>query len=191
VTDESAAVDVSYQAVAVPSARPTSVLVLGVIGIVLGGFGVLCKPGGVVLNLFIPMPVHNPVVDFMRNDPQMRLFMIASGGSGTLISLLLLMSSIGSLRLKEWARTGMLAYACLALLSTAIEQAVGYLIIMPEMQRVMRQAGMPPQMAWTMGPAAQAVGLAIRLWYPPLILVYFTRARVKEAFALGLPRRDI
>ena len=169
--------------------RPTSVSVLAGIGIVLGSLSVLCKPAGMIMQLMIKLPQPNPVMDLFREDPTLRAFTIGSTLTGTLISLLLLLSSMGSLALRPWARTGMLAYACLAILMTFIGQAIGYFVLAPEVERVMRQSGLPqqPGIAWMSGIVGVVIGLLMGLWYPVLILVYYNRPHVRAAFERGLP----
>jgi hypothetical protein len=170
--------------------RPTSVTVLAGIGIVFGALFTLCKPAGAMMQLLIKLPQPNPVMDVFRNDPAIRMFTIGATITGTLLSILLLISSLGSLTLKPWARTGMIAYACLAVVMTFLGQAVGYFLIGPAVESAMRGSGLPqpPGMAW-MGPGASlAIGLVLGLWYPTLILFYFTRPRAKEAFERGLPQ---
>ena len=173
--------------------RPTSVTVLAGIGIVLGTLGMLCKPAGAMMNLMIKLPQPNPVLDLFRNDPALRAFTIGSAATGTLLSLLLLLSSLGSLALKPWARAGMLAYASLAVVMTVVSQLVGYFVIGPEVERVMRQSGMPAPagMAWMSGAVGVAIGFVIGLWYPVLVFVYYTRRPVREAFERGLPSTGI
>jgi hypothetical protein len=141
-----------------------------------------------MVNLMVKMPQPNPVMDLFRNDPTLRAFTIGNAATGTLLSLLLLLSSLGSLALKPWARTGMLAYASLAVVMTVIGQFVGLLVIGPEIQRVMRQSGMPqpPMMAWMSGWVGVALGFVIGLWYPVLIFAYYLRRTVREAFDQGL-----
>ena len=171
--------------------RPTSVTVLAGIGIVLGSLGILCKAAGAMMQLMIKLPQPNPVMDVFRNDPAIRMFTIGATVTGTLLSILLLISSLGSLTLKPWARTGIIAYASLAVVMTFLGQAVGYFLVGPAVESAMRGSGLPqpPGMAW-MGPGVSlAIGLVLGLWYPTLILFYFTRPRAKEAFALGLPQR--
>ena len=171
------------------SLRPTSVTTLAVIGIILGGFGVLCKPFSLAM-FVVPMPGPNPVVDAFKNDSFLRLWMIINTGVGWIMSLLLLMSSIGSLRLKDWGRTGLLGYAALAAVMTVVTQVVGVVAVGPALEQAVRQASgqqAPPGMM-NLGPAASlAIGITLGLWFPVLILWYFTRPRVKEAFAHGLP----
>ena len=168
--------------------RPTSVSVLAWIGIVLGGLGLLCKPTSLLM-FVMPIPGPNPVVDAFKNDSFLRLWLIAGTGAGWLISLLLLFGAVGSLKLKDWGRTAMLGYAALAVLMTVVSQVVSVVAITPAMEQAMRQAGAPaPAGPMNMPPAVgAAIGLLLGLWFPLLILWYYTRSVVKEAFARGLP----
>jgi hypothetical protein len=168
--------------------RPTSVTTIAIIGIILGAGGLLCKPLSLVM-FVVPMPVPNPVVDAFKSDSFLRLWMVLGVGVGWLVSLLLLMSSIGSLRLKDWARGGMLAYAALAAVMTVVTQVVGMIAVQPAIEQAVRQAtGQAPgaAMPMQMSPAISlAIGMVLGLWFPVVILWYYTRPRVKEAFGRG------
>ena len=159
----------------------------------MGALGTLCKPAALGVQLFMPMPAPNPIIDAIRDDPLVRNFMIFSTLTGTLISLLLLMSSLGSLALRPWARGGMFGYAALALLMTAVTLVVNGLLVAPKMQAVIRQSGMPepPGSKIMSGPAGVAIGILIGLWYPVLILVFYNRRHVKAAFERGLGGKGI
>ena len=182
-----------------PSGRPTSITALAGVGIVLGSVMVLCKPAGLFIQLLMPMPADpqtgapNPVIELIRNDPAIRFFMIASTITGTLLSLLLLMSSLGSLALKRWARAGMLCYAALALVMMTVTLTVNGLFVGPEVERAVRQSGVkqPPGMAFMEGWVGVVIMLVLNLWYPVLIIFYFTRPSARRAFEEGLPGRDI
>lgn len=184
---------VEYAAPAPAEPRPASVNVIAGIGILLGTLFVLCKPAGLLVQLLVRLPQPNPVMDLMRNDPTLRAFAIFSGVTGTLLSLLLLMSSLGSLALKPWARTGMFGYAALALLMTIVEQVMGIYVVGPEVERAMRQSGMPqpPGIAWMSGWIGIVLVLVFKLWFPLLILYYYTRPHVKLAFERGLVGKGI
>src|SRR2546423_14288109 len=93
------------------SARPTSITVLGTLGAVLGALGLLCKPVGL---LYALVQIPHPIAEAIRNDSFLRGWTVVSVGTGWLMSLLLLLASIGSLRLRDWGRSGMLTYAVLA-----------------------------------------------------------------------------
>ena len=171
--------------------RPTAVTVLAIIGIIFGGLGVLCKPLGVVA-LFIPQPGPNPMLDMQRS---MMVWNVANAVVGTLVSVLLLASSIGSLSLKPWARKGMLAYAGLALVLTVVGGVVTMIWIMPKMQEAQRQmlaqqsargAPAPPpgmmNIIQTAGNAGAVIGLVLALIFPLVLMYFYTRPEVKAAF---------
>jgi hypothetical protein len=173
--------------------RPTSVSVLAGIGIVLGSLGMLCKLSNAAVSLLVRLPQPNPMLDTIRDNPTIRAFVVFSAATGTLISLLLLLASLGSLALKGWGRAGMLGYAALAVLMTVVEQAVNYYVVAPEMLQAMRQSGtpMPPGMAILNGWVGVVIGLLVRLWYPALIFYFYNRRHVKDAFLRGLPGKGI
>jgi hypothetical protein len=166
------------------------VTALATLGVVFGTFGLLCKPTLLAVTLFLKLPQPDPTLSVIQNNPTLSAFAVVDGLTGTLTSLLLLMSSIGSLSLKGWARLGMLCYAALALALTAVVQLVGYFVLGPEFEQAMRNAGAPAQ-PWTQSGWVLAIGVALRLWYPILILVFFNRRDVKQAFERGLARKDI
>lgn len=180
---------VPYAAPPVParSGRPTSVLTIAAIGIFIGAMGLLCKPAGLI-PLVVPMPQPNPMVDVRRDDPTIRAWTVASAFTGTLISLLLLLSSIGSIGLRRWARAGMLAYACLALPMSAIAMVVESRVVGPAIRQALQQSGtpVPGMMAWMSGWVGIAIGVALCLWLPVLILVVYLRRDVREAFERGV-----
>ena len=186
---------VEYSTPTTPEAapRPTSVGVIAGIGIVLGALFLLCKPANLFVNLFMPMPAPNPLIDAMRNEPTLRFFILFSTVTGTLISLLLFISSLGSLALRPWARAGMLGYAVLALLMTAVEQGAAVYVVGPEMERAMRQSGIqqPRGVAWMSGWIGMTLVLLFKLWYPALIFYYYNRRPAKAAFERGLPGAGI
>ena len=185
---------VDYAAPPAGQPRPTSVNVLAGLGILFGALFVLCKPAGLAVQLFVTIPgPANPMVDLFRNDPTLRAFALFSGLTGTLISLLLLISSLGSLALKPWGRTGMLGYATLAILMTVVEHAVSAAVVGPEVERAMRQSGVqqPPGIAWMSGWVGTVLVGVLKLWYPVLILYFFTRPRVRSAFDEGLARTPV
>src|SRR2546428_652547 len=88
----------AYAPAAASPPRPASVTVVACIGIVLGALGLFCKPASLAV-FVIKMPFQHPVVEAIRNDSFIRGSMIVSAATGWVISLLLLLASVGSLRL--------------------------------------------------------------------------------------------
>jgi hypothetical protein len=168
-----------------PGARPTSVTVIAGIGMVLGALMLLYKPATLAL-LIIKLPGDNPILEVMRNDSFIRGWMVVSVATGWLVSMLLLLSSIGSLRLRDWGRWGMLAYAALALVMTALSQVVGVLAIQPALAPALREIASKNPSSFQMSPGSgMVVSIVLQLWFPLLILIFFTRPHVKRAFAEG------
>ena len=193
LTSAPAPVDYTPAALPTGAARPAAVNFIAGIGIFLGALFVLCKPANLMVQMLVKLPQPNPVLDALRTDPTLRAFGFFSTLTGTLISLLLLLSSLGSLALKPWGRMGMFAYAGLALAMTVAEHLVATYVVGPEIERVMRQSGtpMPPGTAWMSGWIGTTLVLLLKVWYPALILYLFTRPHVKSAFEHGLGGKGI
>lgn len=171
--------------------RPAPVTTLAAIGVVLGVMGLLCKPASLAITLFLRLPQPDPMLTAVQNNPMLRAFTTVDALTGMLMCALLVLSSIGCVSLKDWARLGMLCYAVLALALTAVVQGVSHFVLAPELEQALRGAGAASQHPWAQSWWAQAVGLVLRTWFPILILVYFNRADVKQAFAHGLARKGI
>jgi hypothetical protein len=114
--------------------------------------------------------------------------MVVGVATEWVISLLLVLSSVGSLRLRDWGRTGMLAYVPLKILMVVAAQVIGIVVINPALEPAMRQAAAQQPSAMQMSPTTSAILMTVwGLWLPLLILWVYTRPRVKEAFAQGPP----
>src|SRR4051812_16105138 len=73
--------------------KPTSVIVLCIIGMLLGGLGAVCTPIGLIF-MTINMGVPNPVVDAMKSDPMLMAWTWFAGLMSIVMGALLLASSI-------------------------------------------------------------------------------------------------
>jgi hypothetical protein len=160
-----------------PPRRPTSVTVLAIIGIILGVFSVICSPIGLIF-YFVPIDPPNPLIEATRADPAWFGYTIGSTALGWVIGLLLLIGSIGSLMLKEWARKCMLAYAWIGLVMVPISYAVNLLWLNEKMRAA--TAGQPgAAISQMLGMILPALGLIL----PIFILIFMSRPHVKDAFA--------
>jgi hypothetical protein len=186
------------------SPRPTAVTVLAILGIVIGSFGVLCKPPGLLplfvdLSAMMPGGVKNPMLDAQRNDPLLFAWTLGSILVGTAISVLLLSGSIGSLYLRPWARKAMVAYTVAAVAMTVINAVVTLVWLLPKITAAQQQMiqqmarpgtpGPPPQMMSFMkagGIGGAVMGALLGLAFPAFIAYFFTRSEVKDAFARGM-----
>jgi hypothetical protein len=167
------------------AARPMSVTVVAMIGVAVGAIGVLCKPVGLlcVLGQF-----PHPMAEAIRNDSFLRGWTVVGVGTGWLMSLLLLLSSVGCLRLQDWGRGGMLTYAVLAIMVTVFMRTVDFRVVEPALAPTVRQmiADQPQAAKYQLSGAANyAVWMTLGLLLPSIILYVFNRRHVKQAFEGG------
>ncbi len=166
-----------------PSARPTVVTVLAVIGIVLGALGLLCKPTN-LLFYFVNFGVSNPMLDKMKADNAMFIYSMATVSVSWLLSIVLLACSIGMLSLREWGRQGMIGWSMLTIVMDAVTQGVNWFWVMPRMKGYVGNTPNP------YGGLGQVMGVVMWLLFSmalPIVVIYLlSRPAIKEAFARGL-----
>ena len=171
--------------VPVASPRPTSVTVLAIIGIILGGLGTLCSPFA-LMPFFMEMPgPKNPVIEAMKDDGTLMGWTVGSTVVGWLMAIVLLSASIAALKLKEWARKTLLVYAVTAFVTGVIGLVFTIAVMNPKMAAAM---GNDPaaKSAMAVQTVSTLVGFVVGLILPSFLLFYMTRPHVKAAFA-GLP----
>jgi hypothetical protein len=161
---------------------PTSVMVLGIIGIILGALGV-CGIGFSVLVMSVPMGPPNPALTALYDDPIYRMSMWIMIPIGMALLAWLVIASIGSLKLKPWARKSMVVYAWVALIQTVIGGIFNMGYVVPKMMAAMPAASAGPAHAGAIGGAiGGSCGSFLGLIYPTCILYFFTRTHVVNAF---------
>jgi hypothetical protein len=157
---------------------PTSVMVLGIMGIVLSGLGFLGTAAS-VLGVLMP----SDLTPSLNKDAGYFTYVIASAIVNLLLYILLIAASIGSLRLKRWARKGMLTYAMatLVLLVVGTAMTIGY--VTPKLNAAIGPK-VPQEQADLLRASlsmAPLCGLAGAI-FPIFVLVFFTRKKVVNAF---------
>ena len=166
--------------------RPTSVTVLSIIGIVIAALSLICLPTS-VLPFFVPaMQQNNPGIGAIKASPALFGWTLGSAATGILMSLLLLVGSIGALRLIRWARPAMLAYAVLSILMSIVTMVVQLAFVLPVS---LAPQNLPP------GTPASAMGMVRGIAYgstilfslifmalPTMILIFFRKPHVVDAF---------
>jgi hypothetical protein len=175
-----------------PSLRPTSVTVIAIIAIILGGLG--------VLGLLCTLPQYlgvklapNPVMDAMRNDRVLFWFMIISMAIGTVLAVIQLWGGIGALTLKPAARSALIWYAIVYLVTGTIGLILNVTIINARTQEAVNKslASNPQLNSPAMKTSMQMVTYgghcfaAVLLIWPVIILYFMTRPHVKAAFERG------
>ncbi|HVS73497.1 MAG TPA: hypothetical protein VHQ47_19900 [Phycisphaerae bacterium] len=161
---------------------PTSIKVLSIIGIVLSALG-FCGSVWSVFNTFVPIGPPNPALEDLNHQTPYILYIIAGAVVSLLFNLLLLASSIGSLRLYRWARYGMMAYAILALLELFTNGIINLIFVLPQTEHAFDQGN--PQMAttfklFTIG--AFVIALLLALVWLLLVFIFFNRKIARDAF---------
>jgi hypothetical protein len=169
-----------------PPGRPTSVTVLAIIGIVIGGFFTLCTPFSLIF-FFVNLGVPNPVLDAIKQDDAVFAWTLFSTVVQWGLGILLLTSSIGSLNLKEWARKGTLGWAVASLAISVVAMILNFLWVGPKMEAAVAAAGQGNKPGgWVGQVIGIAIGVLFGIVYPLVTLYVFTRPRAVAAF--GEPR---
>ena len=151
----------------VQGARPTSVTVLAILGIVFSSLTLLCGLCGVIAIAFVPQQQFQAQLAHLPKP-----WLIISAILNVAVAILLLSSSIASLQLATWARKAMLAYAVASLVMSFVGVIASFVFADPNQ---------PPAMT-----AAIAIGsFVLGLVYPICVLYFFTRPHVIAAFESG------
>lgn len=179
-----------------PVKKPTSVMVLGILGIVFGSLSVICLPfqfiaafggnamrmGAAASSTYTPTPV-------------MHGWTIISTLIALPMAFALLAGGIGSVTLRQWARKLMVAYAAFSIVFILLSIVMSILIVIPETIRAMNAAAAasptpPPAWVGTLVAVWTFIVLLICLIYPTFVLIYYRKPHVIDAFnrsaALGM-----
>ena len=158
--------------------RPTAVTAIAVIGIVFGVLGVGCTPIG-ALPYFTRFGHPNPVVDIVKESPLLYAWMLASLAFGFLLAVVLLVGSIGALGLKAWARTTLMGYAIVALVTGVLNTLINMAVVIPRLSQGL--AGTPALVGVVVG---SLCGIGFTIALQAAILIVLTRPHVKRAFGV-------
>jgi len=176
--------------------RPMSVTVISIIGFGLAALGAV----GITYSLLQMGMDSNPFLAELAKDHRYVLFTEINSAIGALMTVFLLVASLGSYGLRKWGRKAMLAYAWVVVAHVLIQVPITMFYVMPQIMQpaIARAIANTP-------PGPQADGLRIGanliqyfgvcgsffgLVYPICVLVFFSKAPVVEAFngiAAALP----
>src|SRR5262245_10688660 len=95
----------------VASERPTSLTVIAIIGIALGALGILCGTPSKFYMLFVGFGPPNPTIEFIKDNPALLVWTVASTLLSFLLAVACLAGGIGALKLRPWSRWALYAYA--------------------------------------------------------------------------------
>jgi hypothetical protein len=166
--------------------------VIAIIAIILGSLS--------VLGLLCTLPQYlgvklapNPVMDAMRNDKVLFWFMMVSMAIGTVLAIIQLWGGIGALSLKPTARSALIWYAILYLVTGIIGLILNVTIISTRTQEAVNKSfASNPQLNSPTMKTSMQMGIyggycfaGVLLIWPVIILYFMTRPHVKAAFERG------
>jgi hypothetical protein len=186
------------------NARPTSVLVLAILNLILGGTGLvysICGGLGLVLAaLWLPtlpktpgQPTQPGMFDayqyVQQRVPSYYAFTGTSLGVSLAGQIVLLVSGVGLLKMRRWARTASLLYASVAVFMALVSLPYMMGLVNPAMAEFYGEAAKGPGMAiysLFSDPMVLSVmttlGSVVGLIYPVTLLIILNRPRIKAAF---------
>lgn len=125
-----------------PNRRPASVIAVAVISIVLGTLGLLCDLG-FVANLVVDVQPPNPIVHAVQASTLARNWIIGTSVFQCVLSLLLVVGSIGLFLTQGWVRRLMNLWAGLAILLALMSCIIGFTHVTPALEAAGANFGMP------------------------------------------------
>jgi hypothetical protein len=162
--------------------KPVSVLVLSILGIVYGGLMLLLTMFSLAANMFHLMG-PNPMLRELEADTLYKVFTVGSGCTSIVLSAVVVAGSIGSLMLKNWGRITMLGWSVVWIVYNFFATIFAMIYVVPLMTKAMSAAD--PRMARAAmigGYVGGACGALFHFVLPILVLVFFTRRKVVNAF---------
>lgn len=172
----------------VAPARPTSALVLSIIGIVLASLWILVGLMGIFQLIFAITMMRSVLSSKMGGFETVLRIQAFEGVLAGIIGVALLTVSIACLRLVSWARRGMIIVAIVDLVFIIAKVILTITWLIPQQMSAM--SSMSPMPAAGMNPfagaqtaiaAGQAILTAI---YPIFVLVFMTKPRMKQVYDL-------
>lgn len=155
--------------------------------IVLGGLGILSVP--CVLGMrgftssFGPHDAFNERIQNMPYEGGLGVWTYSQLAVGGLLAVVLLVSGIGLLGAKPWARTSSLVYAIATIVLNVIGQVIAFALLYPAISDAAEQQGGPTAQAAVTGAYVGGIcGAGVALALPITMLIVLTRPSVKAQF---------
>jgi hypothetical protein len=155
--------------------RPTAVTVFGILSIVFGCMSIICTPISMLLPAIIPSNIEE--------TEGYKVWTTVAAFLGIGFSIWLLITGIGLIKLKRWARHSAIIYSCVTipwiLCVFGINIAAFSLgwVKLPETSEAGEMGGM---IGSVIGGTCGSLGGLI---FPILLLIFMLTAKVKQAFA--------
>ncbi|MBI3407534.1 MAG: hypothetical protein HY040_04160 [Planctomycetes bacterium] len=206
-----------------PPKRPGVVTAAAVLAIIYGSLFTLCglcgaigqaAQGAMGANMFAgndpqQAKIQKEMQDNLERDiPGYRAVQVGGTVVGLVESVMLLVGGIGLLSMQPWARTVVLVFGIIAIVTTALQACYLIAIVMPATNNAMQgaiaaaappgAAGPPPaqvqqalELVMTIATVGAAILYVLVIIYIGIILILLTRPHVRAAFAMrGHPALD-
>jgi hypothetical protein len=150
--------------------RPTAVTVFGILNIVFGALGLLSMPCALFFMFAMPGKVMNPT-------RAVKAWLLFSSLIGFAAAILLIITGIGLLNLKAWARKCAIGYGWFAVIWGVLGTIIN-IVLMTSGAYGYSQQAQPGAMSGMIG---GTIGGLFGLIYPILLIVFMHRPNVKNA----------
>jgi len=179
--------------------RPTAVTVIAILNFIFGGLGVIALLCISVLGIVViqgsgkmgPRGGPDPIQDMLsagRQVPGLGLYLVASIMLGLVLSVVLIASGVGLLKLQPWGRHATIFCSVANLLLTIGSVVYGVTTVNPVEAQLQAQAaitaprGMPPSIPGSMRDPFTICFTFLGGLYYVVLLVYMHQPHVREAF---------
>ena len=164
--------------------RPTSVLVFAILNLLLAGLGVFGLAFELArrLGVLALLTEGNPVYAAMEANAAFKLYNDVTQVMSIPLTIVLVASAIGLLRMKLWARTVTIAYGVLSIAMSLLAAVVHYALIFGPMVEQTAGTSGPERIQAVASVVGLIVGVVVMMGYWLMVIVFLTRRRVVAAF---------
>jgi len=163
-----------------PTTRPRSATVFGILNIVFSACGVI---GTITTVAALTTRSDNPALKMIQDQPVYMAWTKISIPLSLVMMAMLLTSGIGLLRMKPWARKLSIGYGIVAIIAGLCSMILTFLyIVQPVLQEAAGKQG--TEAAQLRGQALGTVlGSCGSLIFPILLLIFMTRPKLVQAYS--------
>lgn len=157
--------------------RPTLASVVAIICILFGLFGMCGSPASLSI-YFIDTGVPNPVVDIVKSNQIMFIYLVSVGIMGFFLALIEFVGGIGLWMMKPWGRTAIMFFSVCTLLFGVLGMIMNAIFLIPPLMAL----GDPAAIGGAVG---GIVGGCVGMIFPIGFLFVLTRPEVAQAYQPG------
>jgi hypothetical protein len=170
-----------------PPARPQSLTIVSIVGLIFGILGVFCLAGLLVIS---ELKTPTDITQISITD---LILQISSAVVGMLLSTMLIIACIGALNLRPWSRVLLIVVSVVDVIFQIFKLALGFVYSIPHQMELMKnhpKPGVTPQqmeiiMSWgkIIGYTIAIIAFAVCIGYDIFVLLVMQRANVKAALS--------